>query len=208
MTQKSKMKNTLFLSFALGFITASPVGPMGLICLQRTISRGFVPGLISASGIACAYAFWSYTAIHGLSTISNWIEQEKSLFQIAIGISFFLYGLHGVLNASKQYHHNLQYRKGAAEFLSTFLVVFLNPSTFIMFSVLFTVFGLTKKHFALYESLEIASSVFLGSIGFWIVLSQMIHRTRWNMNYSTYNLISRISSYAIMIFGIAIFIIW
>ena len=59
---------------------------------------------------------------------------------------------------------------------------------------------------ALYESIEIALSVFSGSIVFWIVLSQMIRGVRLNMNDSIYNSITRISSYAIMIFGVAILI--
>lgn len=192
------------LSFVLGFITASPIGPMGLLCLRRTLSRGFVMGIISALGISCAYAFWSYVAIHGLTSFSHWIEQEQAILQIVIGLFFVLYGLHGIFNTPNTNYPSL-WRKGRVSlFLSTFLVVFLNPSTFIMFSALFTLFGLTKSRFSLCESLEIASAVFCGSILFWVAMSHTIHSIKGKMNEPIYHAISRVSSYLITAFGIVI----
>ena len=192
------------LSFILGFITASPIGPMGLLCLRRTLSRGFGTGIISALGISCAYAFWSYTAIHGLTRFSHWIEQEQTILQIAIGLFFVLYGLHSIFNTPNTHYPSL-WRKGHASlFLSTFLVVFLNPGTFIMFSALFTLFGFTKNHYGLSESLEIALAVFSGSILFWLAVSHTIHRIKGKMNESIYHAVSRASSYLIAAFGIYI----
>jgi threonine/homoserine/homoserine lactone efflux protein len=200
------MSHVLALSFVLGFVTASPLGPIGLLCLRRTLSRGMITGLISASGIACAYAFWSYVAIHGLATISQWIDHEKTLLQVVIGLFFLLYGLHGLVTVPSPYDSSSQRRGGIAEFFSTFLVVFLNPSTFIMFSALFTLAGITQQHFGFYESLEIASAVFGGSLVFWIALAYIIQYTKGAMNDALYQAISRVASSAIMIFGLAILV--
>ena len=114
------MKNPLLLSFILGFTTASPLGPTGLLCLRRTLSRGPITGLISAMGISCAYAFWSYTAIHGLKTVSHWIEQEKIILQIVIGLFFLLYGLYGIFKSTNLSYSPLKEKGGLEDFLSTF----------------------------------------------------------------------------------------
>ncbi len=198
------MENALLLSFAVGFIAASPVGPIGLLCLRRTMSRGIATGLISATGISCADAVWSFGAIHGLTTISHWMAQEQTLLKIVIGLFFLLYGLHGTINTPKTCYPTLKREGGMAEFLSTFLVVFLNPSTFITFSVLFTLAGISKSHFGLFRSIEIALAVFAGSIAFWIILLQIIHRLRHRISDTIYGSISHISSVGIMIFGVAI----
>ena len=201
------MEKALVLGFFLGFILSSPLGPMGLICLRRTLTRGRSAGFTSALGISCAYAFWSYIAIHGLTTVSHWIEQEKTILEFAIALFFFLYGLHGIFNTPSTYYPTLQNKDKAAGFLSTFLVVFLNPSTFIMFAVLFTLFGITKIHYDLFDSIKTALSVFSGSIVFWIILSQILHKIRKKLNDSIYLSISQISSYVIMIFGIIILLL-
>jgi threonine/homoserine/homoserine lactone efflux protein len=198
------MENALLLSFAVGFIAASPVGPIGLLCLRRTLSRGIGTGLISATGISCADAVWSFGAIHGLTTISHWMAQEQTLLKIIIGLFFFLYGLHGATHTPKTCYPALKREGGIAEFLSTFLVVFLNPSTFITFSVLFTLAGISKGHFGLIRSMEISLAVFAGSIAFWIIISQIIHRMRHRISDTIYSSISRVSSIGIMIFGAVI----
>lgn len=198
------MHNVFVLSFVLGFITASPIGPIGLLCLRRTLSRGMGTGLISASGIACAYAFWSYVAIHGLAAMSQWIDHEKVFLQILIGLFFALYGLHGLITAPPPYDSSGQRQGGMAEFFSTFLVVWLNPSTCIMFSALFTLAGITNTHFTRAESVEIALAVFGGTLVFWSVLASVIRRIQGMLSDMLYQAISRIASSAIMIFGLII----
>ena len=201
------MERALITGFFLGFILASPLGPMGLICLRRTLTQGPTSGFTSALGISCADSFWAYVAIHGLTTISNWIEQEKIILEIAIALLFILYGLHGIFNTPDIYYPRLQNTDRAAGFLSTFLVVFLNPSTFVAFAILFTIFGITETHYGFFNSVIIATSVFAGSIVFWLTLTQILHRNRKIINDSIYGTISRVSSYVIMIFGIIILLI-
>ena len=204
---RKAVERALITGFFLGFILASPLGPMGLICLRRTLTQGPTSGFTSALGISCADAFWAYVAIHGLTTVSNWIEQEKIILEIAIALFFILYGLHGIFNTPSTYYPTLQNKDKAAGFLSTFLVVFLNPSTFIAFAILFTLFGITNTHYGFFNSVIIASSVFAGSIVFWFALTQILHRVRKRINESIYGTMSRISSYVIMVFGIIILII-
>ena len=74
------MERVLITGFSLGLSLASPLGPMGLICLRRTLTRGPTSGFTSALGISCADAFWSFVAIHGLTSISFRIKFETGSF--------------------------------------------------------------------------------------------------------------------------------
>jgi threonine/homoserine/homoserine lactone efflux protein len=198
------MEKALIIGFFLGFIMSSPLGPMGLICLRRTLNHGRIAGLMSALGISCGDAFWSYAAIHGLTTVSHWIEQEEAILEFAIALFFIFYGLHGIFNTPSIDYPTLHKKDKSAGFLSTFLVVFLNPGTFILFALLFTLFGITQIRHDLFDSIEIAASVFSGSIIFWIMFSQVLHKIRKKLNESIYGTISHISSYMITIFGVLI----
>jgi len=200
------MEQAIITGFFLGFILSSPLGPMGLICLRRTLTLGPASGFTSALGISCADACWAYIIIHGLTTVSHWIKQEETILETAIALFFILYGLHGIF-----YTHNTNYltpqnKDRAAGFLSTFLVVFLNPGTFISFAMLFTLFCVTKTHYGFFNSIIIALSVFAGSIVFWFGLTQFLHRIRNIINESIYGKISHMSAYVIMAFGIIILI--
>ena len=197
-----KVERALIIGFLLGFSLASPLGPMGLICLRRTLTRGPTSGFTSALGISCADAFWSFIAIHGLTSVSFWIEQEKTILEFVIALFFIFYGLHGIYNTPSTYYPTLQNGEKAAGFLSTFLVVFLNPGTFFSFAIFFTIFGIAKTHYALSNSLLISLSVFFGSMVFWLALTQALHRIRTKINDSIYEKISHLSSYLIMAIGI------
>lgn len=201
------MERAIITGFFLGIILASPLGPMGLICLKRTLNHGPTSGFTSALGISCADALWVYVIIHGLTTVSHWFEQNEIILEIVIALFFILYGLHGIFNTPDTNYPTLQNKDRASGFLSTFLVVFLNPSTFISFALLFTLFGITKIRYGFYNSVIIAASVFAGSIMFWFALTQFLHRMRKIINESIYSTISNISSYVIMVFGIVILIV-
>lgn len=195
------MQKVLLLSLLLGFFTASPVGPAGMLCLRRTLACGAATGLTSALGIACAYAFWSYAATHGLAAVAHWIDQEKAVLNTGIGLFFLLYGLHGVFNAPSTRYHRIRYKGRLAEFITTFLVVFLNPVTFVMFSALFALFGIAQSHFGFAESVEVAFAVFIGSMIFWIVISHIIETNKARVHHDFYRTVSRASSIAIVLFG-------
>ncbi len=199
-----RMQKALLLSFTLGFVTASPVGPVGLLCLRRTLARGVRTGMASALGIALAYAFWSYVAIHGLVNVSDWVERERTILQTAIGLFFLLYGVRALFNTPNTRYHTLHRKGRAAELLSTFLVVFLNPATFIMFSALFALFGIAQSYFGLAESLEVASSVFAGAMAFWLLVTQVLQRADGGTRDSLYHSVSHKSAYGIMLFSLAI----
>ena len=190
--------------FFIGFVLSSPFGPIGLICLRRTLAQGSTLGLISASGISLAYAFWAYAVIHGLTRISLWIEQEKTLLEGGIGLFFLLYGLHGTLNTPATDYPTLRRAGKTTHFFSTFLVAFLNPGTCIMFAVLFTLFGMASGHHSLADSLETAFAVFFGSFAFWFLLSRVLNRIRVRLDDRAFLAITRMSSLLVTAFGLFI----
>lgn len=135
---------------------------------------------------------------------SYWIEREHQPLEIAIGLFFFLYGLHAIINSPKTDYPTLQRKGRLAEFFSTFFVVFLNPTTFVMFTVLFSLFGVAKEHFSPIDSLEIALSVFIGAVTFWMVLFYIIYNIKSKIEDAIFKRISQLSAFGIMAFGITI----
>jgi len=199
------MQDILLPGFSIGFVAASPVGPIGLLCLCRTLARGIAAVLISAPGVAFAYGFWSFAAVRGVVAVSHWFVGERAPLQLVIGLFFLLYGVHGTLNKpAADDCPELRRRRGIGEFMSTFPFVLQNPATFIMFSALFAPFGIVNDHYGLLESLEIALTTFAGAAGFWLVVAQVVERARADSHDASSGFLVRLSLHAIALIGTAI----
>ncbi len=69
----------LYKGLIIGFSIAAPVGPIGILCIKRTLSSGRVFGLFSGLGAATADSLYGFVAAFGLTFISNFLLQEQDL---------------------------------------------------------------------------------------------------------------------------------
>lgn len=70
----------LIKGFVIGFSIAAPVGPIGILCIQRTLSGGGVQGLVTGLGAATADALYGFIAAFGLTFISNFLVDQSIRF--------------------------------------------------------------------------------------------------------------------------------
>ena len=199
------MREDICISFVIGLLIASPGGPMGLLCMRRAMIQGFLAGLYSALGIALAYLLWSYVALHGLTAVSHWIEREHRPLQIGIGLLLVGYGLCELFKHPGN-DAPVPNKGRFAEFFSTFLVVFLNPATLLVLTLLFTYFGISKRHSGVLDSLTIAFSVFIGAVTFWMAVSYSIQKAKNRITDIVFKRISRLSALGILVFGVVMFL--
>ena len=74
----------------LGFSVAAPVGPIGVLCINRTINKNFAAGFVSGLGAATADLIYGLIAGLGLTTISAFVIDKKIWIQM-FGLLFLLY---------------------------------------------------------------------------------------------------------------------
>jgi threonine/homoserine/homoserine lactone efflux protein len=87
MERKIMMKDMpLFVGLAVGFSIAIPIGPMGLLCIQRTLACGMRAGLCTGLGAATVNVLYGAVVILGLDTIAPWIESNGKVMSIIAGI--------------------------------------------------------------------------------------------------------------------------
>ncbi|HTJ00436.1 MAG TPA: LysE family transporter [Dongiaceae bacterium] len=197
------MAHAVLLSFAVGFFTASPLGPIGLLCLRRALFQSYLTGMLSALGIASAYFFWAFATVRGLASFASWIESEQVPLELGIGVFFLLYGLNAILNPSRPDQPAApKPASGVVAFGSTFLVVFLNPVTFFMFTAGFTVLGIAKGHARQRDALEIAAAVFLGAVLFWLSACYVAGHLKRKLGDGFFQKLHRISAFIIVAFGV------
>ena len=82
--------NFLIRGLIIGFSVAAPVGPIGILCINRTIKKGCISGLTTGLGAASADLIYGLIAGFGLVFISNFLLNQKLLIQ-SLGLVFLFY---------------------------------------------------------------------------------------------------------------------
>ena len=154
----------------IGFSIAAPVGPIGVLCIRRTISNGRMAGFLSGLGAATADAFYGAIAVFGLTVISTFLITYHVWIQ-AVGGFFLLYlGIKTLI--SKSAIESTEVKKSNIGFYgSTFFLTITNPMTILSFVAVFAGLGLANATYNFSVSVLTVLGVFIGSSIWWFILS-------------------------------------
>lgn len=131
------------LTFLVGFTCASPIGPMGLLCLGRVLNCGLRSNLRAVSGIAFADGAWAFITVTGMRPLSTWLTEQQKPLGVMVGALFLYLGCQGLFKRQRA-PGKIDYKGGLTGFIPNFSVVFFNPSTVILFSAVFALIGVQK----------------------------------------------------------------
>lgn len=156
----------------VGIVIGVPVGPVGILCLRRTIFEGRLAGLASGLGAATGDALFGAIAGFGLTAVSNlllgyqdWLRFAGGCFLLYIGSAALLRGPQAKLG--EQHDSEGMLRKYA----STFVLTIANPITILALLGIFASLGLTGKEATLARAGFLVFGVWAGSLSWWLGLS-------------------------------------
>jgi threonine/homoserine/homoserine lactone efflux protein len=191
----------LFLrGFLIGISIAAPVGPIGVLCIRRTLSNGKLIGFLSGMGAATADMIYGAIAAFGLKVITDSLVENAFWLRI-IGGCFLLYlGVKTFLEKPAEQAAQATQSGYLSAYLSTFFLTITNPMTILSFAAIFAGTMLAAKT---NSPLLLVAGVFSGSATWWLTLSLGIGLMRGRLTASHMAWINRISGSIITIFGIA-----
>ena len=191
----------------IGVTIAAPVGPIGILCIRRTLAEGRLAGFISGLGAATADAMYGAIAAFGLTFISVflinqsfWLRLGGGLFLIYLGIKSFLSvpSQGADLNPKSSRNESVLNYYG-----STLFLTLTNPITIISFAAIFAGFGIvTNQSNDILAASSMVLGIFLGSSIWWLSLSFLTGFFRRMVNHKTMTWINRISGTIIISFGL------
>ena len=186
----------------IGLSIAAPVGPIGVLCIRRTLANGRLSGFFSGLGAATADAFYGSLAAFGLTVVTDFLVGIGIWLQIAGGL-FLLY-LGFTTWRARSYHSAAQMRSNglARDYGSTLLLTLTNPLTIISFAAIFAGIGLSSQDAGFLASLMTVLGVFCGSALWWLLLSGFAGVFNRRLQHGGLLWVNRISAGIIAIFGI------
>jgi threonine/homoserine/homoserine lactone efflux protein len=187
----------------LGFSIAAPVGPIGVLCIRRTLAEGRAVGFVSGIGAATADAFYGALAAFGISVISNvlisgqsWLRLIGGLFLIVLGVRTFF---------SRPAQNSAAVRPGRGllgAYGSTLALTLTNPMTILSFAAIFAGAGLSEGASGGSAALLVLG-VFCGSALWWLTLSGLVGLFRSRFSPDAMQWINRASGIIVAAFGVA-----
>jgi threonine/homoserine/homoserine lactone efflux protein len=196
--------NLLFFlkGLALGFSIAAPVGPIGVLCIRRTLAQGRVSGLVSGLGAATADAIYGCIAAFGLTYISNFLVRQQGLLRLIGGVFLCYLGLKNLLAKPAAQAAPVKGIGLAGAYASTFFLTLTNPVTIISFTALFAGLGLAGAGQAYAPAGGLVFGVFIGSASWWLILSSAVGLFREKFGLRAMQWVNRISGAIILAFGL------
>lgn len=194
----------IFKGILMGLIVSVPLGPVGVMCIQRTINRGLKSGIISGIGAAAADTVYAIIAIFGLGFIINFIERQIYWIQIVgAGILIIIAVKIFYTNPAVEFRNNKNKKSSPAEeFLSVFFITLSNPTVFFVFLALLASFKMVTGSADYVSALLIIASIFGGASLWWYVLSNLVNRFRSKIGIKKIWWLNKIMATIIFICGI------
>jgi threonine/homoserine/homoserine lactone efflux protein len=196
------MEFSFFRGLIIGVSIAAPVGPIGILCIRRTLSDGRWIGLLSGLGAATADAIYGSIAGFGLTFVSGFFIHHVFWFRLLGGLFLCYLGIQTIFAQPSKKNIAATGRSGMEAYLSTAFLTLTNPATILSFAAIFAGLGLadTNKNYG--ASALLVSGVFAGSALWWLLLSSGVGLFRSHLTPNRLQWLNRISGSILLGFGI------
>jgi threonine/homoserine/homoserine lactone efflux protein len=161
-------------SLGIGLAVAAPVGPMGLLCIHRTLDRGQGAGLVVGAGVAAADLTFAAIAAFGVTAVSSallagtfWIKLVGSVLMVALGVRIALAGPQSDDRTNSA-------GSGGRAFVAAYGLTMANPLTILFFTGLFA--SVASINSAA-QPVTFAAGVFAGSMLWWVILTTLVAKS-------------------------------
>ncbi len=185
-----------------------PIGPVGVVCIQRTINRGLKSGVFTGLGAASADTFYAIIASCGLGFIFNFIQKQIYWIQVFGAIILILIAIKIFYsNPAVEVRNNKNKKvKPMGEFLSIFFITLSNPTVFFIFIALLAGLKVFNGKINYLSGLFVITSIFAGAMLWWYLLSSLVNKFRNRIKLKNIWWLNKIMAIVVFIFAIIILI--
>ena len=191
--------------FAVGMCASAPIGPIAILVVQKSLSKGHKAGFVSGLGASVVDTMYAFIAIFALAFAQSFIEEHKNIILLVGGAVLIAVGFSMAFsNPFRKLKADGESSVSPKDFGQAVALGLSNPmAVFVMFT-LFAFFGLANDAPHTWSVTPIILAVSAGSVTYWFLMSWLLSRFRGNFRMRTILWISRITGALIVIIGIAL----
>ena len=189
---------------AIGVLISAPMGPIGMLCIQRTLDKGRWPAFYT--GLGAALSDLIYCLLTGLcmSFVTDFVEANQLILQIigsvVLGVfAFYLFRKNPARQLATPTYTTTTYWR---DFGSGFLLTFSNPLILFFIVGLFARFNFLLPEFRYYHYVGGYAAIFAGAMLWWFTITYFVNKVRSHFNVRSLWLINRIIGGVLLVMGI------
>lgn len=195
----------LFKGMLVGLMVSVPLGPMGVLIIQKTLHKGALSGFVAGMGAASADFFYALVAAFGLGFVINTVQAHELLLQIIGGIFLIVIGLKiyfdNPIRQIRQRRSGVSKKGLVGDYVSLFFLTASNPITVVVFMAVFAGMSVFDDSSSWIGELLVVIGVLLGGGVWWYILSTLVNIFRKKFRLRVLATINRVSGMIIAILG-------
>lgn len=198
--------NFFLRGLVIGFSIAAVVGPIGLLCIQRTLNRGGAFGLVTGMGAATADGIYGCIAAFGLTVITSFLVRQLGWIHLLGGLFLIYLGIKTILTRPGEQAAAARDNNFFVTYVSTLLLTLTNPTTIFSFVAIFAGLGVgtmeSQTTSTTLSAMLVVAGVFLGSTLWWCLLTGGVSLLRKRFTRRWLLWINRVAGLVVMLFGL------
>ncbi len=194
----------LLKGFIIGIFVSAPVGPIGLLCMQRTLNRGRAHGFATALGATSSDLIYAIIAVFSMSFIIDFVNEHHFILQIIGSIIVFLFGLYTYLSnpVKNLTKFDLEKKNHVQDFLTSFGLTITNPLVIFLFIALFARFSFVTENTTFWQNIAGIFFIMLGACFWWVLLVSIVNLFRNRFNPRRLYVVNQSTGLILMLLGI------
>lgn len=191
--------------FVIGVLISAPMGPIGMLVIQRTLDKGRWPAFFTGIGASVSDMFYCILTGAGIAFITDFINSQQLVLQVVGSLVLAIFGVYLFRkNPSRQLHKSLvpvpnSYWKDIA---SGFLLTFSNPLILFFIIGLFARFNFLLPHFRYYHYILGYLAISIGAVTWWFLITTLVNKMRSHFNLRSLYIINRIIGSLLVAFSL------
>lgn len=186
----------------LGLSIAAPVGPIGVLCIRRTLADGRLVGFVSGLGAATADASYGAIAAFGLTAVSGLLLDARLWIHLLGGVFLCYLGIRTFLSIPAERAARTEQRRDLpGAYASTLGLTLTNPATILSFAAIFAGLGVAQGS-GYGSAAWLVLGVFCGSATWWLLLSSAVGLLRARIGPRELRWVNRVSGAILLAFGL------
>ena len=187
----------------IGLSIAAPVGPIGVLCIRRTLAQGRASGFVFGLGAATADAIYGSIAGFGLTLISGFLVDWQAWIRLGGGLFLCYLGVWAFFAKPAEGAESARGRGLVGAYGSTLLLTLTNPMTILAFAAIFAGLGVADAGRDYASAAVLVLGVFGGLVLWWFALSTIAGLFRERFDVRALRWVNRASGLVVAGFGVA-----
>ncbi len=202
MVEVESLLSLLWKGIVIGIIVSAPLGPVGVLCIQRTLNKGRWYGFVTGIGAAISDIFYALLTGFGMSFVFDYVQQNMYYLQLLGSLMLLGFGIYTFRSNPVNSIRTISANKGTYvhNMVTAFFVTLSNPLIIFLFIGLFARFSFVSN--SIYESFTSYAAIAIGTLLWWFFITYAVNKVRKQFNLRAIIRLNRIIGTIVMVVAV------